>query len=67
MEGLSALRLILDISQSADGRVTGQAQAPGEQAVPFSGLLELLKTIEDALLGNEETEPALGPAEQVKR
>jgi len=61
------VRLILDISRTADGHVTGQARAPGERTVPFSGLLELLKTIEDALLGNEETEPALGPAEQVKR
>jgi hypothetical protein len=52
------VRLILDISRTADGHVTGQAQVPGERAVPFTGLLELFKAIEDALLGTEQTEPA---------
>ena len=61
------MRLILDISRRADGRVTGQAQAPGERAVPFSGLLELLKAIEDLMLGAEETELVLGRAEHKER
>ncbi|HXW78451.1 MAG TPA: hypothetical protein VEJ84_03080 [Acidimicrobiales bacterium] len=48
------MRLVVDISRTADGRIEGQAQAPGGPAVPFSGLLELLRTIEDALATAEK-------------
>jgi hypothetical protein len=56
--GLSILRLIVDISRSPDGHVAGQTQAPGKPALPFSGFLELLRAIEDALLSTEEADPA---------
>jgi len=53
-EGLNALRLVLDIDRSADGRVEGFVHAVGAQAaMPFSGLLELLGALEELLLPDE--------------
>ena len=53
-EGLNALRLVLDIDRSADGRVEGFVHPVGAQAaMPFSGLLELLGALEELLLPDE--------------
>jgi hypothetical protein len=43
------VRLSLDISQTPDGRLEGQLSLYGTDAwTPFSGVLELLKLIEEA-------------------
>ena len=48
------MRLVLDIDEPADGRMAGFVQPAGAQgAMPFSGLLELLATIEELLLVGE--------------
>ena len=61
------MRFIVDIGRKSDGRVAGQTQAPGEPALAFSGFLELLRAIEDALLNAKETEPASSSAERSER
>jgi hypothetical protein len=41
------IRLLLDISRTPDGRLEGRIRADGTDAwTPFSGVLELLKTLE---------------------
>jgi hypothetical protein len=48
------LRLVLDIGRSIDGRVEGFVQPVEAQApTPFSGVLELVATVEELLLVNE--------------
>ena len=47
------MRLVLDIDRSADGRVEGSVHPGGAKgSVPFSGLLELLGTLEELLQSN---------------
>jgi hypothetical protein len=42
------IRLLLDLSRAPDGRLEGRIRADANDAwKPFSGVLELLKTIED--------------------
>jgi hypothetical protein len=42
------IRLLLDINPTPDGRLEGQIGADGTDAwKPFSGVLELLKALED--------------------
>jgi len=42
------IRLLLDLSRAPDGRLEGRIRADGNDAwKPFSGVLELLKTIEE--------------------
>jgi hypothetical protein len=42
------IRLLLDINRTADGRLEGQIRAGGTGTwKPFSGMLELLKVLED--------------------
>jgi hypothetical protein len=42
------IRLLLDISQTPDGRLEGRIRADGTDAwKPFSGVLELLKALEE--------------------
>jgi hypothetical protein len=42
------IRLLLDLSRAPDGRLEGRIRADGTDAwKPFSGVLELLKTIEE--------------------
>ena len=54
-EELNALRLVLDIDRSADGRVEGFVHLVElRAAMPFSGLLELLGALEELLLPDEE-------------
>jgi hypothetical protein len=43
-----AIRLLLDISRTPDRRIEGRMRADGADAwKPFSGVLELLKVLED--------------------
>ena len=59
---MRTLELVVDIDRTADGHIEGRIQAPGEPALPFSGRLELLRAIEDALPAAEQAAPAPGPA-----
>jgi hypothetical protein len=58
---MRTLKLVVDIDRTADGHIEGRIHAPGEPALPFSGRLELLRAIEDALPA-EEAALAPGPA-----
>jgi hypothetical protein len=45
------IRLLLDINRSADGRLEGQIRAGGTGTwKPFSGVLELLKVLEETYI-----------------
>ena len=45
------IRLLLDINRTADGRLEGQIRAVGTGTwKPFSGVLELLKVLEDTYI-----------------
>jgi hypothetical protein len=59
---MRTLKLVVDIDRTADGHIEGRIQAPGEPAVLFSGRLELLRAIEDALPSADQAAPAPGPA-----
>ena len=61
---MRTLKLVVDIGRTADGHIEGRIQAPGEPAAPFSGRLELLRAIEDALPAAGQAAPAPGPAGQ---
>jgi hypothetical protein len=42
------IRLLLDLNRTADGRLEGRIRADGTDAwKPFSGVLELLKVLEE--------------------
>jgi hypothetical protein len=46
-----AIRLLLDINRTPDGRLEGQISAGGTGTwKPFSGVLELLKVLEDTYI-----------------
>jgi hypothetical protein len=46
------IRLLLDIDRTKDGRLEGRIRAEGTDVwKPFSGVLELLKTLEETDLG----------------
>lgn len=59
---MRTLKLLVDIDKTADGHIEGRIQAPGEPALPFSGRLELLRAIEDALPAAGQAAPVPGPA-----
>jgi hypothetical protein len=45
------IRLLLDINRTPEGRLEGQIRADGTGAwKPFSGVLELLKVLEDTYI-----------------
>jgi hypothetical protein len=47
------IRLLLDINRTADGRLEGQIRADGTGTgtwKPFSGVLELLKVLEETYI-----------------
>jgi hypothetical protein len=45
------IRLLLDINRTADGRLEGQIRADGTgNWTPFSGVLELLKVLEETYI-----------------
>lgn len=58
---MSALKLIVDVYATPEGRIEGQTRTPGGPAVPFSGRLELLRAIEDAVATYNEAAPLPGP------
>jgi hypothetical protein len=46
------IRLLLDINRTPDGRLEGQIRVDGTGAwQPFSGVLELLKVLEETYIG----------------
>ena len=46
------IRLLLDINRTSDGRLEGQIRADGTGTwKPFSGVLELLKALEETYIG----------------
>jgi len=50
---LNALQLVLEIGQSADGKVEGFVRPVGAQVpTPFSGVLELVATVEGLVLAS---------------
>ena len=50
-KGLNPMRLVLDIERSADGRPEGSLRpGEGQEAFPFSGVLEFIATLEELLL-----------------
>jgi len=59
---MRTLKLVVDIDRTADGHIEGRIHAAGEPALPFSGRLELLRAIEDALPAAEQAALAPGPA-----
>jgi len=58
------VRLVMEVKRSEDGGIEGQTQAPGAPALHFSGRLELLRAIDDAVAAEE---PAPGPAGREER
>ncbi|HXR21778.1 MAG TPA: hypothetical protein VN786_04400 [Acidimicrobiales bacterium] len=60
------MRLVVEVKRSEDGGIEGQTQAPGGPPLPFSGRLELLRGIDDALAA-EGAAPAPGLAGQEER
>jgi hypothetical protein len=62
------MRLLVEVVRTPDGRLEGRAHTPGNRWRSFSGVLELLKVIEDLLdhdaLGPPDPAPtATGPRE----
>jgi hypothetical protein len=50
------IRLLLDINRAPDGRLEGQIRADGNGIwKPFSGVLELLKTLEETYTDNHSS------------
>jgi hypothetical protein len=60
-----AVRLIIELSRSSDGRIEGEVTADtGEPALAFSGFLELLRALEDLGPGRAEPRDDPGGAER---
>jgi hypothetical protein len=56
------VRLLVEVARTADGRPEGRIHTAGsEQEFPFSGVLELLKVLED-FLDDHESAPVAIPA-----
>ena len=54
------MEILLDVTQSPDGRLTGTARLPASRhALVFSGVMELVASVEE-LCGSSS--PAAGPA-----
>jgi hypothetical protein len=50
------IRLLLEINRAPDGRLEGQIRADGTCIwKPFSGVLELLKTLEETYMDNHSS------------
>jgi hypothetical protein len=57
------IRLLLDINRTPDGRLEGQIRADGSGTwKPFSGVLELLKALEETYIGTHESDSAANEA-----
>jgi hypothetical protein len=51
-----SLHLLLDVARTQDGRIEGRMRtAPGDPGLPFSGVLELLRVLED-LIDRDQSE-----------
>jgi hypothetical protein len=58
------LSVLVDVARSPDGRIDGQISTTTTGAShPFSGVLELLKVLED-LLDRDEASPATTPPDE---
>ena len=52
LTGGQTIRLLLDINRPPEGRLEGQIRADGTGTwKPFSGVLELLKALEETYIG----------------
>jgi hypothetical protein len=59
------LRIVLDVRQTADGRLAGDLRPAGSRATrPFEGIIELVGVIE-AFLANPSSAPGITGAETV--
>jgi hypothetical protein len=59
------LRIVLDVRQTADGRLAGDLRMAGSRATrPFEGIIELVGVIE-AFLANPPSAPGITGAETV--
>lgn len=57
------MRLIAEISRSSDGRLEGTIQSdPSATPVPFSGVLELLRVLEDEVPAVESDAGSAAPS-----
>jgi hypothetical protein len=59
------LRIVLDVRQTADGRLAGDIRTAGSRATrPFEGIIELVGVIE-AFLANPPSGPGITGADTV--
>jgi hypothetical protein len=59
------LRIVLDVRQTADGRLAGDVQMAGSRATrPFEGIIELVGVIE-AFLANPPSGPGIAGADTI--
>ena len=59
------MRIVLDVQQTADGRLAGDLRMAGTRAIrPFEGIIELVGVIE-AFLANPPSGPGISGAESV--
>ena len=59
------MRIVLDVQQTADGRLAGDIRVAGTRATrPFEGIIELVGVIE-AFLANPPSSPEITGAEIV--
>ena len=57
------MRIVLDVRQTADGRLAGDVQMAGSRATrPFEGIIELVGVIE-AFLANPLSAPVIAGAD----
>jgi hypothetical protein len=57
------VNLVLDVTRTLDGRLEGRlSSGPSEPGHDFSGVLELLKALEDLLDGHDCAAAPEGPA-----
>jgi hypothetical protein len=59
------LHIVLDVQQTADGRLAGDVRVAGSRATrPFEGIIELVGVIE-AFLANPPSAPGIAGADTV--
>jgi hypothetical protein len=62
---MDTTQLLLEVSRSADGRLEGRIRTdPADQWTSFSGVLELLKVLEEVLDRDESTAPRASEMEK---
>jgi hypothetical protein len=55
------MRLVVEVARTADGRLEGHARTSTEQWQSFSGVLELLKVLEELLDHDQPGRPDPAP------